>query len=173
MADILAEYPSGNALVRTTTALTMMGGSSKENILPARPWALVNFRAVPGDTSDSILKHVGNVVGDLGVSVDYEDMNHIHEPSAISSSDTPEYRAIVQSLNEVRPGLPVLPGIFPAATDSRHYCRLADNVYRFQPVHLGTDGIAALHSAGESVSVTDYIGSIRFYGEYMRRVCLE
>jgi len=171
-ARILEEYPQGNALIRTTTAITMMSGSSKENIIPGNPWALVNFRAVPGDGSGDILEHARNVVGDMGVSVDYEDTRHIHEPSSISSTDTAEYRAIAESVKAVWPGTPVVPGIFPAATDSRHYCAIAEQVYRFEPVHLGSRGLSALHSRGESVSIDDLHGAVRFYGEYIRRVCV-
>ncbi|OPL17928.1 MAG: hypothetical protein AVO35_07150 [Candidatus Aegiribacteria sp. MLS_C] len=173
MIGMLQRHPSGNALVRTTTAITMMGGSTKENIMPSRPWALVNFRAVPGNGSDVIVAHVRALVEDLGVEVEYEDTRQIHEPSAVSSCDSPEYRAIVDALDEVLPGLPVLPGIFPAATDSRHYSRITDNVYRFQPVHLGPRGLSVLHSAGESVSLEDYGTSVEFYGSYIRKVCLD
>ncbi len=171
LTEILSRYPAGNALVRTTTAITMLSGSSKENIIPAAPHALVNLRAVPGDGSGIIIEHVRDVVRDLDVSVEYEDTNHIHEPSTVSSASTPEYRAIVDAMEIVWPGTPVVPGIFPAATDSRHYCSIADDVYRFQPVHLGPDGLSALHSSGESVSVEDYMGAIRFYSEYIERVC--
>lgn len=168
---LLQDHPSGNALVRTTTAITMMGGSGKENIIPSRPWALVNFRAVPGNGAAGIVSHVRALVEDLGVEVEYEDTGHIHEPSAVSTCDSPEYRAIVDAMGEVMPGLQVLPGIFPAATDSRHYCRIADSVYRFQPVHLGPRGLSVLHSAGESVSVEDYGSSVEFYGSYIGKVC--
>lgn len=167
----LEKYPSGNALVRTTTAVTMLKGSDKENVLPGRPWALVNFRAVPGDHSGRIMSHVRDTVRDLDITVEFEDDRHIHQPSDISSAATPEYRAIKDALEETWPGTPVVPGVFPAATDSRHYCSLADNVYRFQPVHLGPRGLSSLHSRGESVSTEDYCRAVTFYREYVRRVC--
>ncbi|MFO8182871.1 MAG: M20/M25/M40 family metallo-hydrolase [Candidatus Aegiribacteria sp.] len=167
----LEKYPAGNALVRTTTAITMLKGSDKENVLPGRPRALVNFRAVPGDHSSSIMSHVRETVRDLDITVEFEDDRHIHQPSVVSSAATPEYRAIKDALKESWPGTPVVPGIFPAATDSRHYCSLADNVYRFQPVHLGARGLSALHSRGESISTGDYRRAVTFYREYVRRVC--
>lgn len=167
----LEKYPAGNALVRTTTAVTMLKGSDKENVLPGRPWALVNFRAVPGDSSSLIMRHVRETVRDLDILVECEDDRHVHEPSVVSSATTPEYRAIIDALEESWPETPVVPGIFPAATDSRHYCSLADDVYRFQPVHLGARGLSALHSRGESVSTEDYCRAVTFYREYARRVC--
>ncbi len=170
MMRIIEEWPSGNALVRTTTAITMISGSSKENIIPAFPFALVNFRAVPGDHSLDILNHVKSIAEPLGVDVKYEDTNQIHEPSGIASMDTVEYRAIQAAVRKIVPGIPIVPGIFPAATDSRHYGRIADNVYRFEPVHLGKEGLGALHSEGESIAVEDYLNAISFYTAYVRSV---
>ncbi len=170
MMHIIEKWPSGNALVRTTTAITMIRGSSKENIIPGEPYALVNFRAVPGDSSLDILNHVLSVAEPLEVDVQYEDKNQIYESSGIASMETDEYGAIEAAVRGIWPGIPVVPGIFPAATDSRHYCRIADNVYRFEPVHLGKDGLGTLHSEGESISVEDYLNAISFYTDYVRRV---
>ena len=170
MMRTIEQWPSGNALVRTTTAITMIRGSNKENIIPAEPYALVNFRAVPGDSSLDILNHVLRIAEPLGVDVQYEDTNQIHEPSGIASMETDEYGAIEAAVRETWLDIPVVPGIFPAATDSRHYCRIADNVYRFEPVHLGKDGLGALHSEGESISVEDYLNAISFYTAYVRSV---
>lgn len=167
MMRIIEKWPSGNALVRTTTAITMIRGSSKENIIPAEPFALVNFRAIPGDHSSDIYNHVRSIAEPLGVDVRYEDTDQIHEPSGIASMDTEEYRAIQVAVRGIWPRIPVVPGIFPAATDSRHYCKIADNVYRFEPVHLGKEGLGALHSEGESITVEDYLNGVSFYTAYI------
>ena len=42
---------SGNALVRTTTAPTIINAGIKDNIIPAKAEAVVNFRILPGETS--------------------------------------------------------------------------------------------------------------------------
>jgi carboxypeptidase PM20D1 len=170
LMQIVQQWPSGNALVRTTTAITIIRGSNKENVIPGEPCALVNFRAVPGDHSSDIVEHVRRIAGPLGVDVSYEDTNHIHEPSEISSTETIEYSVLEDVIRSVWPGMPVVPGIFPAATDSRHYCSIAENVYRFQPVHLGQKGLGTLHSTGESISVQDYLNAIDFYSGYISRI---
>ena len=46
----LKTAPSTNAMLRTTTALTVFNAGNKENVLPGRAEALVNFRLLPGDT---------------------------------------------------------------------------------------------------------------------------
>jgi len=163
-----AAWADGNSLVRSTTAPTMVSGSSKENILPGYVSALVNFRAVPGNSSAGITDHVRSVVEPLGVKVEYEDLKHVFEPSPISSMDTVEYSALAMAIGSVWPGMTIAPGIFPAATDSRHYESISGSVYRFVPVHLGERGLGSLHSIDESISIEDYHSAVAFYTEYIR-----
>jgi carboxypeptidase PM20D1 len=60
----LEDMPDTNALVRTTTAPTMLEGSIKENVLPVRPRAVVNFRIRPGETIASVTEHVRRTIDD-------------------------------------------------------------------------------------------------------------
>lgn len=168
---IIEQWSIGNAFIRTTTAATMLQGSSRENVLPAEVSVLVNFRSVPGDRTSDILKHVKAIAVPLGIEVEFEDIRHIFEPSAEASMETDDYRSICEAVEEIRPGLAVVPGIFPAATDSRHYGQIADNVYRFVPAHLGKKGLSVLHSEGESVTVEDYLDAVEFYTLYIRKMC--
>ena len=171
MTKIIEKWSLGNAFIRTTTATTMIQGSSRENILPAEVIALVNFRSVPGDHSNDIVKHVKEIAEPLGIEVEFEDIRKIFEPSSEASTETDDYRSICEAVEEIWPGLTVVTGIFPAATDSRHYGRIADNVYRFVPAHLGENGLGVLHSDGESVSVEDYLDAVEFYTLYIRKMC--
>ena len=65
----LSIFEATNALVRTTTAATMIEGGIKENVLPARARAVVNFRIKPGDTIDKVLSHVKTAIADPRVTV--------------------------------------------------------------------------------------------------------
>jgi len=167
-----AAWADGNSLVRSTTAPTMVSGSSKENILPGYVSALVNFRAVPGNSSADIAEHVRDTVESLGVKVEYEDPRHVFEPSPISPMDTGDYNALAMTIGSVWPGMTTAPGIFPAATDSRHYESISGSVYRFVPVHLGVRGLGALHSINESISIEDYHRAVAFYTEYIRSAAM-
>jgi carboxypeptidase PM20D1 len=58
---ILSQYeqsPSGNALIRTTTAPTIFNSGVKDNIIPQRAYATVNFRILPETTIAEVLAHV-------------------------------------------------------------------------------------------------------------------
>jgi carboxypeptidase PM20D1 len=43
-------------MLRTTTALTIVNAGNKENVLPGRAEATVNFRILPGDTKEGVLR---------------------------------------------------------------------------------------------------------------------
>lgn len=169
MVSVLEVWPCGNALVRTTTAPTILAGGSKENILPAEVHAVVNFRPVPGDAVEDVLAHVRGIADPLGVEVSFEDSRRVFQPSGESTLDTPDGRALLDAIGSTWPGITAVPGIFPAATDSRHYSKVADQVYRFVPVPLGPAGLGALHAAGESLSGEDYLRAVRFYRSYIER----
>jgi carboxypeptidase PM20D1 len=163
----LEGWPPGNALLRTTTAPTILSGGCKENILPSEVHAIVNFRPVPGDTLEDVLVHVMGIAEPLGVEVSMEDPRRAFEPSRESTLHTGDGEALLESIARAWPGVTAVPGIFPAATDSRHYSRVVDQVYRFVPVPLGPAGLGALHAEGESLGGEDYLRAVQFYRSYI------
>ena len=48
--------PPLDAMMRTTTAVTIVDGGVKENVLPSRAGAVVNFRILPGDSVDDVVR---------------------------------------------------------------------------------------------------------------------
>ena len=65
----MAAQPSTNAAMRTTTAATIIEGGVKENVLPSKARAVVNFRILPGDSVKSVLDHVNQTINDARVKV--------------------------------------------------------------------------------------------------------
>jgi carboxypeptidase PM20D1 len=61
--------PSSAALVRTTTALTIVDAGQKDNVLPGRARAVVNFRLLPGDTVAGTIARAREIVGDPRVEL--------------------------------------------------------------------------------------------------------
>lgn len=86
---------SANAIVRTTTAPTMLTGSIKDNVLPQRASAVVNFRIHPSDTVASVTQHVKDVTAHIaGLTIaEYED-GIGSEPSPVSAMDSEAYRVL-------------------------------------------------------------------------------
>jgi carboxypeptidase PM20D1 len=163
----LESSAAGNAMIRTTTAPTVLSAGSKENVLPAEASALVNFRLLPGDTVEAVLRHIEAVLEGLEVRLE-PDLRIAREPSAVSDAGTEDYGAIAASVRRVFPDALVAPALVVAGTDSRHYARISEDIYRFLPVRLGPEDLARIHGANERITVGGYVDLIRFYVQLLR-----
>jgi carboxypeptidase PM20D1 len=163
----LAASPGTNAIVRTTTAVTVVEGGTKENVLPGRARAVVNFRLRPGDTADAVLAHVREVVADERVRVSAVP-GSASEASPVSDAAAPSFALLERAIREVYPRAVAAPYLVVAATDARHYAALTPNVYRFLPVWVKPGDLARFHGADERVSVENYAGCVRFYAQFVR-----
>jgi len=55
-------------------------------------------------------------------------------------------------------------------TDSRHYQKVADGVYRFLPIRMQRRDIDRMHGVDERISIEGYADMIRFYIRLVDRV---
>jgi len=149
------------AMVRTTTALTIFNAGDKDNVLPGLASATVNFRLLPGDSQASIIDHVTHTVSDDRISVAPFPGNT--EPTAVTSSAGPGYQLLNRTIREIFPDVVVAPGLMVAATDSRHYAGIADNIFRFSPLRANSEDLKRFHGTNERLAIEGYADMIRFY----------
>ncbi|MDR6537749.1 M20 family peptidase [Variovorax soli] len=162
----LEKGPSSNAMLRTTTALTIVRAGNKDNVLPGRAEAAVNFRVLPGDTLASVEAHIRKTIADDAIVIKPYPGNS--EPSPISPVESLGYRTIAQSVRQVFPEAIVAPGLMIAATDSRHFSTVSDAVYRFSPVRARPEDLSRFHGTNERISIANYAEMIRFYHQLLR-----
>ena len=162
----LAKGTSTAALLRTTTALTVINAGERDNVLPGRAEASVNFRVLPGDTSDDIIKHTLLAVGEAPIKADKKP--GFSEPSKVARTNAPGYQAIAKSIRQLHPDVVVAPALMLGATDARHFDDVADNVYRFSPVRAGPNDLARFHGTNERITVANYTEMIQFYYQLLR-----
>ena len=148
----LSKIPSTNAMLRTTTAPTMLSGSIKQNVLPTEAVATVNFRIHPRDNVAGVLKYVRDLVASDNVDVEILDGRGT-AASPVSSHRSEGYGVIAQSLRDAFGTIIVLPGLTIAGTDSKHYGKVADDAYRINPFLVGLDDTARFHGIDERISV--------------------
>ena len=158
--DQLSGAPTTNAMLRTTTAPTMLSGSVKTNVLPIEAVATVNFRIHPRDSMDSIESYVTDLVASDSISVHRRGGA---DASAVSDWKAPGFAIIAQSMREIHGDIPVAPGLMIAASDSRHYGKVADNAYRFNPIRLTPELLTGFHGTNEKIAVADYAQGVRGY----------
>ncbi|MCP5485178.1 MAG: M20/M25/M40 family metallo-hydrolase [Spirochaetales bacterium] len=157
----LEAKPQTNASVRTTLAATMFQGSLKDNQLPYRATAVVNFRVHPRDNIDAVREHVRESIDDERIQV--EVLPGAREPSSVTDPEGAAYRVVEKSVREVFPDILVAPALFIAISDTRHFADLSDNIIRFHPLWLRSEDTARIHGVNERISVENYLNYIRYY----------
>ncbi len=162
----LERSPSSAAMLRTTTALTVVRGGVKENVIPAEARALVNFRLLPGDSASTVQEHVEQFLPDTLVSISLPQPAQL--PSPVSSVEHEAYRGLHQLIRSVFPGTVVAPYLLLGATDSRHYRPLTPQIYRFQPFYINPQLLGTVHGVDERVSLSSLVQGVRFYQAFLR-----
>jgi len=158
--------PSGNAMLRTTTAPTILAAGVKDNVLPSSARAVVNFRILPGDSIAGVLAHARAAIDDprVAIRVMSESAN---EPSPVSPLAV-EFLSLEATFRQVAPGVIVTPWLVVGGTDARHYDTLTPNVFRTGAMGLGPTDLGRIHGTNERVAITDYARDIAFYDQLIR-----
>ena len=149
-------------MIRTTQAATLFEAGVKENILPTKARAVVNFRILTADTLTDVENHARKVINDPRVKI--APLQISMEPSAISNS----FKLLHRTVRQIIPEAIVAPWLLVAATDSRHYAKLTRSIYRFVPFTLRPDDIQRFHGIDERISVKDYERCVRFFVQLIR-----
>jgi len=159
----MEQLPELNAGLRTTTAVTMLAGSPKENVLPIAASAVINFRIMPGESVEDVVAHTIAVVADD--SIDIEATATGLEPSPVASVDGSAYKLLQRTARQSwhDPLLLVSPRLVQVTTDTRHYHQLSDQVFRFQPVALQLEDVRSIHGTNERISLENLGTMLRFY----------
>ncbi|MEJ8821294.1 M20 family peptidase [Variovorax humicola] len=162
----LEKSPSSNAMLRTTTALTIINAGNKDNVLPGHAEAAVNFRVLPGDTLASVEGHLRKALDNDAIKIKAYPGNA--EPSPVSPTDSTGYRTIERTVRQSFPDAVVAPGLMTAATDSRHFSIISKAVFRFSPIRVKAEDLQRFHGTDERVSIANYAEMIGFYHQLLR-----
>jgi carboxypeptidase PM20D1 len=163
----LFRMPTANAMMRTTTAPTMLAGSVKENVLPIEAVGTVNFRVHPRDTVAEVVAHVKGVVDAEEIEVRRRGVGS--ESSEVSSTDSDGWRHLGAAIRAVYGDVVVVPGLVVGGTDSRHYGQIARDAYRFNPMVVSGDDISGFHGTNERIALDGLHRGVGVYVELMRR----
>lgn len=157
----MEQVPAAAATIRTSTAATIFDAGVKENVIPSRASAVVNFRILPGDTIESVVDHVRRTIDDPRVEVTARPRNR--EPSPPSKTTGEGWELLTRSIREIWPEAIVTPYLMIAGTDSRHFRDLSDSVYRFMPLRFELDDTRRIHGTNERIPVAGYADLVRAY----------
>ena len=167
--DLLGRKSGGemNALLRTTSAFTQMEGSSARNVIPPEARMVANMRLNPADSIESALAYLRKTVNDPTVEITAVDS---FEPSRISETDCDAWRMLSATVAETFPGTIVTPYLMVACSDSRHWGRISDKVYRFCPMEMSAEERATIHGHNERIRLDCIAQCTEFYIRLMKKL---
>ncbi|TIC86610.1 M20/M25/M40 family metallo-hydrolase [Nocardioides sp. GY 10127] len=163
------------ALVGTTMAPTLLAGSTKRNVMPARASVELDCRLLPGTTEADVEAAVRRRLGD-DLPYDLEWPESL-VPGSVSPWEgdhaTPLSSAMAEVLAARGETAELLPVLTTGFTDSV-YLRAAGDVvaYGFTPLVATPAEVvsAGFHNADERVHVDDLLHGVRFHLDLARRL---
>ncbi len=149
-----------NALMRTTCAFTTMQGSNATNVIPTSAKVGANLRLIGADTTESALEYMKAVVSDERLT-----FTKIHgmNPSIYSNTEDSSWEKLKKAVSQTWPDAIVSPYLMVACSDSRHYCRISNNVYRFSAMALSKEERGMIHGNNERIPLPTIINAVKFY----------
>lgn len=160
--------PQATALLRTTFSATQMSGALSPVLLPTTAEATVTACLLQGDTAQSVLRHLRDLVADLPVQVELGEA--YGDPSPISSEKAPLYEALCNAVHERFAALPCIPVILTGSTDARHYAAMSETVIRFSPLLTSDKAYKAVHGPDEYVRETSLGAAVEIYRSFMKKL---
>ena len=160
------------SLTQFTKSLTMINGGIKENIIPDHCEAFMNFRLLPGQSSEIIINGLKKLINHIGYEVrevpkgNPEDVFvylEIPEEGAASiwreyeiSQPLKDFKEIVEKVYKRTSFYALAPG----STDSHYY---RNDGYCKQTIHFGPGNATIMHAIDEYIEIEDFINSIKVY----------
>lgn len=166
IANIYTKKPASNALVRTTTAPTIINAGTVDNAIPTSASAIINFRLLPGDSSQMVINRLKNEVNDTAITI--TPYGIIREASKVSPSDTEGFKALQRSINSAFGNdVVVSPALMIASSDGRHYASVCENIYRFAPIEVTSVDMKRIHGINERIGKENLKKAVIFYRELL------
>ena len=153
-----------NALMRTTVAFTQSEGSAASNVIPPKASVVSNIRLNPEDNMESALEYLKKTVGE-----DAEvELIHGMNPSRISETDCEAYEKVASAVASTWKGAVVSPYLMVQCSDSRHWGRISDRVYRFSAMDLTSEERGTIHGHNERIRLDCLNRAVEFYIRLMK-----
>lgn len=143
------DHPGLAALTRNTCAITVLRASDKINVIPPEARAQLDCRLLPDQDPAAFIGEVEAVLDDPDIKV----QRILGFTPAVSGTDTPLYRAIVDVTRRHFPDANIVPAVSTAFTDSHFFRDRGVASYGFAPILIPEQDEAGIHGNNERLSL--------------------
>ena len=160
------------SLTQFTKSLNIIKGGIKENVIPDRCEAIIDFRLLHGQTTDMILNGLEKLVNSLGYEIKKEPtevkgeifvyLEVYHQGEASIWNNWEESQAL-KDLSVIYEQIYNRKPIFflaPGATDAHYY---RNSGFCPQTIGIGPGNAASMHAIDEYIEIQDFINMIKVY----------
>jgi carboxypeptidase PM20D1 len=169
LISFFSKSPRMNSMIRTSHASTIINGGFKENVVPSRATANINLRLYPGTSIKKALELVKKTIDDPRVELKTGGENFF-EASPVSNINHHVFKKLGAVTKLKFTDAIVIPYLNIAATDSRYFVDITNNIYRFNFMFVGTQDIQGYHGPNERISVDSYFKMIESYEVFIRNL---
>ncbi len=166
LTELQIEQPSVAALLRNTCSITMLQASNKINVIPPEAQAQVDCRLLPDQDRDAFLRELTALINDPAIKVE----TIIGFSPAVSSTETPLYRAIVEVIHRNYPSASIAPAVSTGFTDSHWFRDLGIASYGFAPFVIPEAEESGVHGNNERISIENIRKGTAMMVELVRAV---
>ena len=167
LVNLISKLLGGDlfALLHTTCAITKFSGSPSYNVLPSKATVGMNFRLLGKDTVEKTVARIEKIAHRVaGKNADIQ-VNIISygNPSKVSDTNCSQWETLSQVIHENWPEVIISPYLMMACSDSRHYCRITDKVYRFSAMYMSREDREMIHGVNEAIRIDVLLKTVEFY----------
>ncbi|MBQ9116927.1 MAG: M20/M25/M40 family metallo-hydrolase, partial [Clostridia bacterium] len=148
------------AMLRTTVAFTMSGGSEGANVLPREAWVIGNMRYSHHEGGKESIEAIKKLAKKYGIETEVLDPGF---DSPVSDHRSEAFKTVKQAITEIFPDVRVSPYIMTGASDSRFMSRVSENCLRFTPFTVDNRQLESIHGANENLSLSCLAPAVDFY----------
>ncbi|MCB1647016.1 MAG: M20/M25/M40 family metallo-hydrolase [Pseudomonadales bacterium] len=163
------EQPGSAALLSNTCSITRLEGSNKINVVPPTAAMELDCRLLPDQDPDAFIDLLKVVANDPNIKFE----KIMAFTPAVSSTDTPLFRAISATLDSNFPGMKIIPSVSTGFTDSHFMRDINITSYGFAPFLYSEDAKPGVHGNNERINVETFNKGVQVMTDFVMRFATE
>ncbi len=158
---------TAGAMLKTTLAFTMAGGSDGTNVLPQEAYVVGNMRFSHHQGGEDSIRKISELAKKFDIDTEILDPGF---ESPISDYNSDAFKLVEKAVGEIFPEVVPLPYIMTGASDSRYFSRVCDNCIRFAPFTIDEQQLESIHGIDENVDIDTLAPAVDFYKYIIKEV---